>query len=75
MTSLNSLDALRVLRALKRFGWDEVRSSGSHRVLKKTGHPVLISVPVHRGRPIKQGTMRKILKNAGVSEEDFLATY
>ena len=75
MTSLNSLDALRVLKALRRFGWEEVRSSGSHRVLKKDGYPLLLTVPVHRGRPIKQGTMRKILKTAAIAEDDFLTAY
>ena len=75
MTSLNELDAARVIRALARFGWKEERSSGSHRILKKEGDPHSLSVPFHRGRPLKQGLMRKLLKLAGISEAEFLSEY
>jgi predicted RNA binding protein YcfA (HicA-like mRNA interferase family) len=53
VTSLNELDAVRVIRALKRFGWVEERSSGSHQIMKKPGHPANLSIPVHKGRPSK----------------------
>jgi predicted RNA binding protein YcfA (HicA-like mRNA interferase family) len=45
-----------------------VRSTGSHQILRKEGHPANLSVPVHKGRPIKQGLMRKLLKVAGIDD-------
>jgi predicted RNA binding protein YcfA (HicA-like mRNA interferase family) len=75
VTSLNELDAARVIRALRRFGWEVTRSSGSHQILRKTGHAANLSVPMHKGRPVKQGLMRKLLKVAGIPEADFLAEY
>ncbi len=75
MTSLNDLDAGRFIRTLGRFGWYVDRSSGSHKVLKKSGHPLSLSVPMHKGRPLKQGLVRKLLKLADIGEDEFLESY
>jgi len=72
--SLNDLDGKRVLRALLRLGWFEHRVVGSHHVLKREGYMPL-TVPVHRGKSIKQGTMRALLKQAGITEKQFLDAY
>ena len=67
--------ALRMIKALARLGWTVERARGtSHHVLVKAGHPP-ITVPVKKGQPLKQGTARAILKQAGVSEEEFFAEY
>jgi predicted RNA binding protein YcfA (HicA-like mRNA interferase family) len=50
------------------------RQSGSHVILTYVGkNPV--SVPVHRGKTLKEGTARGILKSAGVTEEQLLEVY
>lgn len=69
-----SIQALRMIRALVRLGWAVARSSGSHHVLIKPGFPRII-VPVHRGKPLKEGLARGILKDAGVSEDEFFEVY
>ena len=74
MGSLNDLDGRRVLRAFVRLGWIEDRVVGSHHVLKRSGRATL-TIPVHRGKSIKQGTMRALLKHAEVTEEEFLRAY
>ncbi len=61
-----SIQALRTIRALVRLGWMVVRASGSHHVLVKPGFPRIV-VPVHRGKPL--------MKDAGVSEEEFFDVY
>ena len=67
--------ALRMIRALVRLGWSIERvGATSHQVLTKEGHTP-ITVPVKKGRTMKEGTARAILKQAGVSEDDFFATY
>jgi predicted RNA binding protein YcfA (HicA-like mRNA interferase family) len=66
--------AARLLRALGRLGWTIDRQSGSHAVLVKAGHSP-ITVPVHRGKTLKEGTARAILKQAGVSEDEFFDVY
>jgi predicted RNA binding protein YcfA (HicA-like mRNA interferase family) len=62
------------MRALGRLGWVVDRQSGSHVVLVKPGRSP-ITVPVHRGKTLKTGTARAILKQAGVSEEELFDVY
>ncbi len=69
-----SIQALRMIRALVRLGWTVARASGSHHVLVKPDFARIV-VPVHRGKPLKEGLARGILKDAGVSEEEFFDVY
>ena len=61
--------AREVLARLIRAGFVEVRQSGSHKVLR---HPDgrQTYVAMHPGT-VPTGTFRKILKQAGLSEEQF----
>ena len=61
--------AREVLAKLRRAGFDEVRQSGSHKVLR---HPDgrQTYVAMHPG-DIPEGTFRKILKQAGLLPEQF----
>jgi predicted RNA binding protein YcfA (HicA-like mRNA interferase family) len=69
-----SIQALRLIKALVRLGWTLARASGSHHILVMTGRPRIV-VPVHRGKALKEGLARGILKDAGVSEDEFFAVY
>ena len=62
------LDAPQVVRALKRLGFVSVSQSGSH-IKMKSGSKTVI-VPNHR--PIKIGTMRDVLRQAGLDVETLL---
>ena len=71
---LAQLRGERLVRALVRLGWTESRQSGSHVVLTRPGrNPV--TVPIHRGKTLKEGTARGILKSAGVSEDALFKVY
>jgi predicted RNA binding protein YcfA (HicA-like mRNA interferase family) len=72
---MSGIHADRMIRALERLGWNVVRSRGSHHALEKSGRPGVIIVPVHKGRALPEPTARGILKQAGISEEAFLAVY
>lgn len=74
MGKMSGLNALRVIKAFVRMGWREVRVHGSHHVLAADGRPTLV-IPVHKGKPIKEGTLRGILRVAGITLEQFLRHY
>jgi len=74
MGKVSGLNALRVVRAFIRMGWRHTRTHGSHYVLEADGRPTL-SIPVHKGKPMKEGTVRGILRVAGVSLEEFFRNY
>jgi predicted RNA binding protein YcfA (HicA-like mRNA interferase family) len=57
------------VRALCRLGFAEIRQTGSHRILRKDSRTVV--VPMHR--PIKPGTQKGLLEQAGVTPEQFTA--
>lgn len=72
MPKLPSLTGRDVIVAFERLGFLLDRIEGSHHVLKKPGHRYLLSVPVHSGRAVKRGTLRR-LRDAGTTEEQFAA--
>ena len=66
---LPSLKPKKVISALKRAGFKEVRSKGSHIHFKKEN--LLVTVPFHN-RDLKKGTLKSILQQAKLTEEQFL---
>jgi predicted RNA binding protein YcfA (HicA-like mRNA interferase family) len=68
------LVAGRLVRALARLGWSLDRQSGSHAILTKPGRSP-VTLPIHKGRTLKEGTVRAILKQVGISEEELFSVY
>lgn len=61
--------AREILRRLLKAGFVEVRQTGSHKVLRHTDGRMTY-VAMHPG-DVPTGTFRSILKQAGISSEDF----
>jgi predicted RNA binding protein YcfA (HicA-like mRNA interferase family) len=57
-------------RIVERHGWVLLRVKGSHHIYGKPGSAVRLSIPVHGNQPLKQGLLRHLLKQAGLSEDD-----
>ncbi len=72
MPKVPSVSGERVVRALKRAGFVELRQKGSHVSLeKRIGDKVFKTVvPVHS--QLAKGTMADILKQCGLKLEEFL---
>lgn len=75
MSSLHNLKPDRVIKAFERAGWTVKGQTGSHVKLTKEGSHYILSIPVHKGKPIKQGLLRDQIKKAGLTEEEFLKLY
>jgi|tagenome__1003787_1003787.scaffolds.fasta_scaffold16844708_1 predicted RNA binding protein YcfA (HicA-like mRNA interferase family) len=70
--SLPALTARDVLRALRKAGFTVARVRGSHHHLRHSGRPAArVVVPVHSG-DLPPGTVRAIIKQAGLTEAAFL---
>jgi predicted RNA binding protein YcfA (HicA-like mRNA interferase family) len=52
-------------------GFRPVRQRGSHVILKRDDGRVTV-VPIHRGEEIGRGLLSKIIKDAGLTKEEFL---
>ncbi|MFN5168344.1 MAG: type II toxin-antitoxin system HicA family toxin [Cyclobacteriaceae bacterium] len=55
-----------LIRLLEKEGFVFVRQSGSHAIFRKPGHKLIV-VPIH-SRDIPTGTLRSILKDAGLGK-------
>jgi predicted RNA binding protein YcfA (HicA-like mRNA interferase family) len=58
--------------ALRRAGFVVDRIAGSHHVMMVPGDPGrTVTVPVKAGRDLKPGTLRAIIRQAGLTVEEF----
>jgi len=70
MAKLPSLTPRDVIRTLKKHGFAMDHSSGSHRVFYNPESKKRVVVPFHR-KDLPKGTLLTILKQAGISKDDF----
>jgi predicted RNA binding protein YcfA (HicA-like mRNA interferase family) len=68
MPKLPRVSGADAVRALQRLGFAVARQRGSHIVLRRESNGCV--VPNHR--ELKTGTLAGVLKQAGVSAEDFI---
>ena len=69
MAKLPLVSGQEARQALERLGFSFLRQKGSHAILRRGSQGCV--VPMHR--EIKQGTLRGVLKQAGVTEDKFKA--
>ena len=72
MSKLCRVSGRQAIRILEKLGFEQVRQRGSHIVLKKQMPEGAVGcvVPLHRELAI--GTLRGILKQAGVTPDEFM---
>lgn len=69
MPKLPRLSGAEVIAALARLGFEQVRQRGSHVVLRRAEKGCV--VPLHK--ELATGTLRGVLRQAGISIEEFMA--
>jgi len=62
--------AKEVVAALRQAGFSVDHQTGSHAILYRAGHPNPVTVPMHSG-DMKSGTLRRIVKDAGLTVDGF----
>jgi len=72
MSKVPSLNYDKVIKALQRDGWVVVRQKGSHIRLHKYAKDKKLKLIVPAHKPIKRSTLAHILKQVGLSVEEFL---
>ena len=69
MPRLPRISGAEAVRALERLGFAVVRQRGSHIIMRRSAS----GCPVPNHREIKTGTLAGVLRQAGVSVEEFTA--
>jgi predicted RNA binding protein YcfA (HicA-like mRNA interferase family) len=73
MAKLPALKAVDVLRALTRAGFITVRVTGSHhRLVHKEMPSRATTVPLHGGRDLAKPVLHAIIKQAGLTTDEFI---
>ncbi|MBI4919678.1 type II toxin-antitoxin system HicA family toxin [archaeon] len=66
------LSAKEVIRVLDKLSFEEIRQRGSHKYFKhKDGRATV--VPVHNGKDIGRGLLRKIINEIEITRDEFIA--
>jgi predicted RNA binding protein YcfA (HicA-like mRNA interferase family) len=71
LPKIKPLDSHKLIKVLERAGFKATRQKGSH-VILINAKGTRIVVPVHPGKDVKPGLVRAIIKETGLTREDFL---
>lgn len=71
MTRLPVVSGAQAVKAFERAGWRVDRQRGSHVVLLKLGQIASLSIPQHR--ELAPGTLRALIRAAGMDAAEFAA--
>ena len=69
MSTLPSITANKLIRALRKIGFKVIRIKGSHHFLQHSDGRCTV-VPVHRGETIGRGLLAQILRDCEISREE-----
>jgi predicted RNA binding protein YcfA (HicA-like mRNA interferase family) len=72
LKSLGSYSGERIIRAFQKAGWRMARQKGSHVILQKEDAEAILSIPIHAGKNVKRGTLRGLIRDAGLTVDEFL---
>ena len=71
MARLANISGAQAVKTFKKFGWSVMGQVGSHVVMTKPGVRANLSVPQHK--ELSVGTLRALIRNAGVSLDEFIS--
>jgi len=70
MARLPVISGDEAIKAFQRAGWKVRRQAGSHVALDKEGELATLSVPMHR--ELDKGLLRRLIRDAGLTVEEFV---
>ena len=71
MSEVPNLPYTEIIKAFQRAGFIVVRQQGSHIRLQKRIQTRIIKITVPAHKPVKKGTLARIIKDAGLTLEEF----
>lgn len=71
MKKLNPIAPDKLIKILKKRGFEEIRQKGSHKFFRDSEGRTTV-IPYHKGERIGRGLLIKILKDIDLSHDEFL---
>jgi predicted RNA binding protein YcfA (HicA-like mRNA interferase family) len=73
MAELRELNYQEITRRIRKLGFRFYRQGkGSHELWVRDDDGIVIPIPHYRGKKIRKGTVRAIIREIGVSVEEFM---
>lgn len=69
MPKLPSVTADQMIKALTKIGFEQVRQKGSHVRLKHPDNRI-VTIPVHAGKILGKGLLKKIIRDSQLTVEE-----
>jgi predicted RNA binding protein YcfA (HicA-like mRNA interferase family) len=69
MSTFPSVSGAQLIKALRKFGFEEIRVKGSHHFLRHPDGRCTV-VPAHRGETIGRGLLAQVLRDCDLSREE-----
>ncbi len=66
---LPRLTSKQLIKILRRNGWEQARTTGSHVIMVHPATQRILSIPHHK-RVMSIGTMSRLLKDAGIERDE-----
>ncbi len=70
MAKLPVISGVKAVKAFSNAGWGASRQTRNHIIMEKIGHSTTLSVPKHK--ELKRGTLRSLIKDAGLTVDEFV---
>ncbi|MEL6163644.1 MAG: type II toxin-antitoxin system HicA family toxin [Cyanobacteria bacterium J06628_3] len=70
-SALPVISGREVVSVFASLGWEVVQQTGSHIIMTKDEEPATLSVPEHR--EVAKGTLRSLIRTAGLTVDEFVA--
>jgi predicted RNA binding protein YcfA (HicA-like mRNA interferase family) len=72
MAKLTPLKASAVVRKLRQLGFDGPLPGGKHRRMVHPDTGQIIPIPIHKGKDVGLGLIREIVRELGITREEWI---
>ncbi len=67
---MKPISGKQLCKIVEQRGWTLQRVTGSHHIYENSQSSKILSIPVHRNQDLKIGTLKALMKTAGLTERD-----
>ncbi len=67
---MKSISGKKLCKIVEKLGWQLKRVTGSHHIYTKENKEAILVIPVHGNRDLPIGTLKQIMKDADLTEND-----
>ncbi|MDJ0796938.1 MAG: type II toxin-antitoxin system HicA family toxin [Calothrix sp. MO_167.B12] len=67
---MKSISGKQLCKIIEQRGWILQRITGSHHIYQNPDFNKILSIPVHKNKDLKVGTLKALMKIADLTEED-----